>query len=52
MKLDVNKIDWEDIEKMPTKQKLVKKKIKDFKSEKSTNAKKPNNGKKDLNEDI
>jgi hypothetical protein len=53
MKLDVNNTDWEEFEELPTKQKLVKKKTKDFEAEKASKMKKPNNRrKKDFNEDI
>lgn len=51
MKLDVNS-DWEDYEELPAKQKLVKKKTKDFDAGKPEKDKKPKRRRKDLNEDI
>tara|TARA_R110000868_G_scaffold178163_6_gene417714 strand:+ start:686 stop:844 length:159 start_codon:yes stop_codon:yes gene_type:complete len=52
MKLDVTNKDFEEFEELPSKQKLVKKKTKDFLIDKTAKSKKSNSKKKDFNEDI
>jgi hypothetical protein len=52
MKLDVN-TDWEDFEELPSKQKLVKKKTKNFDAEKVDKEKKiTHRRKRDTDENI
>jgi len=47
MKLDVNNNDWEDLEEsLPPKQKIVKKKTKDFEVDKELKSKKSDNYRK------
>lgn len=42
MKLDLNNLDWEEFEELPSKQKIVKKKSKDSEKEKDLKSKKIN----------
>lgn len=47
MKYDLNNTDFEDLENLPPKQKLVKKKTKDFEAEKELKSKKTDNYRKE-----